>query len=33
MAEVDCVKFKINIKCAWQEEKTVYRKWFTRKNF
>ena len=33
MAEVDCVKFKINIKCAWQEEKTVYRVKFTRKNF
>ena len=33
MAEVDCVKFKINIKCSQQEEKTVYRAKFTRKNF
>ena len=31
MAEVDCVKFKINIKCSQQEEKTVYRAKFTRK--
>ncbi len=33
MAEVDCVKFKINIRCAWRGEKTVYRVKFTRKNF
>ena len=32
-AEVSCVKFKINIKCAWLEEKTVYRVRFDRKNF
>jgi hypothetical protein len=31
--DVSCVKFKIRIKCAWREEKTVYRVKFTKKNF